>query len=597
VNIHYRRFGGTTCEETFVKLRSILLGGVCCLALIAGCGPREKIVARVGREKITSQDFKDEFLRRYRSEDNAQRQPYPVREKVVRDMATERAMYLEGCERGLDKRQQVTDQVDQLARRQALDMLYQTQVMDKVVTEAAARKFYDMGSQEVKARHILLKTSPTDTAHSDTAKVLARLDSVKRAIAAGLDFKTAAAKFSEDATSAADSGDLGWFQWGRMVDQFQQAAWKTDAGKMVGPVRTPYGYHLIFVEQKRPVAGRPAYETVKEQVKTQMRDAEGQKLNETARAYVEELHKSRKLVYNQANLDVFRKRVLDPTVSQTQALGPMFTAEQKALVAATYKGGKVTVDSLIQKVGSNAARVNWNDPQSVLDLVHAVVEPKFLQDDAEAKGFYRKALHSPTVEAERRRAVTALLEKEEITDKVQPTTDDERRFYESHLASFIQPEMRTVREIFFKDDSVKAARVRERALGGQDFTKLAIKFNEKESTQPDTGRLGPFEERLFGLIGKTAFALKNVGDVSAVLRIGKSFSVIQLLAVMPSRTKTFEEAQADVKRQARQTMTDDRRKALEETVLKKFKVELDAKALAAVWPLPEKPEDKISRQP
>jgi hypothetical protein len=312
---------------------------------------------------------------------------------------------------------------------------------------------------------------------------------------------------------------------------------------------------------------------------------------------VEKLRESRKLVYNQANLDVFRKRVLDPTVSQTQALGPMFTAEQKALVVATYKGGKTTVEDLIQKVGSNAARVNWNDPQSALDLVHAVVEPKFLQDDAEAKGFYRKVLRSPAAEAERRRAVTALLEKEEITDKVQPTADDERRFYETHLANFIQPEMRTVREIFFKEDSVKAVRVRERALRGEDFTRLALKFNEKESTKPDTGRLGPFEERLFGLIGKTAFALKNVGEVSGVLRIGKSFSVIQLLAILPSRTKTFEEVQADVKRQNRQTMTDDRRKALQDTVLKKFKLEFDAKVLAAVWPPPEKPEDKISRQP
>jgi parvulin-like peptidyl-prolyl isomerase len=574
-----------------------MLCGTFCLALIAGCGPREKIVARVGREKITTQDFKDECLRRFRSEDNAQRQPYPVREKVLREMAVERAMYQEGCALGMDKRQQVTDQVDQIARRQALDMLYQTQVVDKVVTEAATRKFYDMGNQEVKARHILLKTSTADSALSDTSRILARLDSIKRAMAAGLDFKTAAARFSEDATSAADSGDLGWFQWGRMVEGFQQAAWKTDAGKMVGPVRTPYGYHLIFVEQKRPVAGRRSYDEMKEQIKAQMREAEGQKLNETARAYVEKLRESRKLVYNQANLDVFRKRVLDPTVSQTQALGPMFTAEQKALVVATYKGGQATVDDLIQKVGSNAARVSWNDPQSVSDLLHAIVEPKFLQDDAEAKGLYRKVLRSPAVEAERRRAVTALLEKEEITDKVQPTAADERRFYETHLANFIQPEMRTVREIFFKEDSVKAVRVRERALRGENFTRLALKFNEKESTKPDTGRLGPFEERLFALIGKTAFALKNVGEVSGVLRIGKSFSVIQLLAILPSRTKTFEEVQADVKKQNRQTMTDDRRQALEDTVLKKFKLEFDAKVLAAVWPLPEKPEDKISRQP
>jgi parvulin-like peptidyl-prolyl isomerase len=574
-----------------------MLGASLGIALIAGCGPREQTVARVGREKITTQDFKEECLRRFRTEENLQRQPYHVREKVLRDMAVSLAMFQEGRAQEIDKRQQVVDQVDQIARRQALDLLYQTQVVDKVISEAALRKTYDMGNHEIKARHILLKTSTVDTALSDTAKVFARSDSIKRAIAAGLDFKAAAVRFSEDATSAADSGDLGWFQWGRMVDEFQQAAWKTEPGKIAGPVHTMFGYHLILVEEKRPVAGRRSYDEMKEQIKSQLREAEGQKLNETARAYVENLRKSRKLIYNEANLDVFRKRVLDPSVSQTQSLGPVFTAEQKALVAATHKSGQVTLDDLIQKVGNNAARVNWNDPQSTLDLVHAVVEPKFLQEDAEAKGLYRQALRSPAAEAERQRAVTALLEKEEITDKVQPTGDDERRFYELHLASFIQPEMRTVREIFFKEDSVKAARVRQRALRGENFARLALQFNEKESTKPDTGRLGPFEERLFGLIGKTAFGLKNVGEISGVLRVGKSFSVIQLLEISPSRTKSLEEAQADVKRQTRQTMTDERRAALEETLLKKFKLDFDAKILAALWPMPEKPEDKIARQP
>jgi peptidyl-prolyl cis-trans isomerase C len=581
-----------------VRLRHICVGVGLAFALIAGCGPREPIVAHVGREKITAREFKDELLRRYHTEENAQRQSYQAREKVLQDMAVNLAMYQQGCALGMDKRPQVMAEVEQVARLQALDSLYQTQVVDKVVSEAAARRFYEMGSHEVKARHILLKVPAADSARADTARILARADSIKRAIAAGLDFKTAAVKFSEDATSAADSGELGWFQWGRMVDEFEEAAWKTEPGKVVGPVRTPYGYHLILVEEKRPVAGRRGdYAQMKERIKAQMRESEGQKLGETARAYVEKLHQTRKLVYNQGNLDLFRQRLLDPSISRTQPLGPVFTAEQKALVVATYKGGQVTVDSLIQKIGNNAARVNWDDPQSVRDVVNAVAEPKFLQDDAEAKGFYRKALRSPEVEAAKRRGVTGLLEKEEITDKVQPTEEDDRRFYEAHLANFIQPEQRTVREIFFKDDSLKAVKVRQRALRGEDFARLALKFNEKESTKPENGRLGPFEERVFGLIGKAAFSLQNVGDVSDILRIGKSFSIIQLLDILPSRTKTFEEAQADVKRQNRQAMTDARRQELEDSVLAKFKLETDAKALAAVWPLPEKPEDKIARQP
>jgi peptidyl-prolyl cis-trans isomerase D len=249
-------------------------------------------------------------------------------------------------------------------------------------------------------------------------------------------------------------------------------------------------------------------------------------------------------------------------------------------------------------VGPNAQRVNWNDAQSTTDLVNAIVEPKLLEADAEKQGFFKAAQKDPDVQREKRQAVVRLLEKEEITDKINPTGDDERRFYESHLADFIQPEMRTIREIFIKEDSAKAVQVRAQALKGGDFRKLAQRYNEKESTRPDTGRLGPFDEKRFGLIGKTAFALAKPGDISAVIPIGKNFSVVALLEVIPSRTKTFEEAAVDAKRLTRQALTDERQKALEKELLDKYKLTVDGKVLASAWPLPEgASQDKITREP
>jgi hypothetical protein len=319
-----------------------------------------------------------------------------------------------------------------------------------------------------------------------------------------------------------------------------------------------------------------------------------------ARTYVENLHKSYNLKYNDANIEVFRKKVNDPQTAKNQELGPAFTAEQKKLEVATSKIGPVTVDSLIAKVGPNAHRVEWNDPQTVKDLIHSIVEPKFLEQDAESQGYYKKAMNDPAAKAEIRQGLMGQLEKQEVTDKIKPTDADEHRYYETHLANFIQPEMRIIREIFVKADSMKAVRVRDRALKGEDFKKLATRFNEKESTQPDTGKIGPFEEKRFGLIGKTAFTLAEPGDISAVTPTGKNFSVIQLLAIDPSRTKSFEEAQSEVKRLNRQAMTDQAMKNLEEKALKDFKYEVDAKVLSSAWPVDKNapanpPSDKVGR--
>jgi parvulin-like peptidyl-prolyl isomerase len=299
-------------------------------------------------------------------------------------------------------------------------------------------------------------------------------------------------------------------------------------------------------------------------------------------------------------MEVFRKKLEDPQTPKNQDLGTVFTADQKKLVVATYKGGQVTVDSLIAKVGPNAHRVEWNDKQVVQDVVNSIVEPQFLEKDAESQGYYKKAMNDPAAKSEMRQGMIGQLEKQEVTDKIKPTDADDKRYYDTHLSNFIQPEMRTIREIFVKSDSMKAVRVHDRAVKGENFMKLALRFNEKESTQPDTGKIGPFEEKRFGLIGRNAFTLQKPGDISAVVPTGKNFSVIQLMEILPSRTKTLEESLAEVKRQNRQAMTDEAMKALEEKSLKDFKYEVDAKVLASAWPVEKNattnpPNDKVGR--
>ena len=286
-----------------MQTRKFVVFGLALVIALAGCGPREAVVAKVGREKITLKDFKNTFVQRFKGEENAARRSYQDREKLIQEMALDLAKYQEGIARGIDKRPEVAEQIEQLANRKALDLLYQKQVIDAVINDQTAKAFYDKSGEELRARHVLLKTSPVDSAQVDTVRVRARMDSIKRAIAGGLDFKAAAARFSEDASSAADSGELGWFGWGRMVPEFQDAAWAGKPGKIVGPVHTNYGYHLILIEEKRPVKDRPDYASSKDAIKNQLRDIESQKLMETARAYLEALRAKVKLTYNEANLE------------------------------------------------------------------------------------------------------------------------------------------------------------------------------------------------------------------------------------------------------------------------------------------------------
>ncbi|MEM8486314.1 MAG: peptidylprolyl isomerase [Bacteroidota bacterium] len=100
----------------------------------------------------------------------------------------------------------------------------------------------------IRARHILFRI--TDT--SDEGKRTTRNEalSVKSRLEAGEDFDTLAKLFSSDNSSAIRGGDLGWFGRGKMVEAFENAAFGAREGRIVGPIESRFGYHLIEVTDK-----------------------------------------------------------------------------------------------------------------------------------------------------------------------------------------------------------------------------------------------------------------------------------------------------------------------------------------------------------
>ncbi|MGB3096718.1 MAG: peptidylprolyl isomerase [Candidatus Deferrimicrobiaceae bacterium] len=104
--------------------------------------------------------------------------------------------------------------------------------------------------EQVRARHILVKVAP---GAGEEGKRAARekIEAILEALRAGGDFAEVARKRSEDST-AARGGDLGIFPRGTMVMPFEDAAFALEAGAVSDPVETPFGLHLIKVEERIP---------------------------------------------------------------------------------------------------------------------------------------------------------------------------------------------------------------------------------------------------------------------------------------------------------------------------------------------------------
>ena len=132
-------------------------------------------------------------------------------------------------------------------------------ITEDTLQTAYASKFPEgSGEQEYKASHILVETE------QEVRDLLVMLDD-------GVDFGGLATEHSIG-PSGPRGGDLGWFGKGQMVTPFENAVMGMDAGTYVGPVQTQFGYHLIFLNDRR-VTAPPPFEDVRSELEVEIQNA------------------------------------------------------------------------------------------------------------------------------------------------------------------------------------------------------------------------------------------------------------------------------------------------------------------------------------
>lgn len=141
------------------------------------------------------------------------------------------------------------------------------------------------------ARHLLLRLK-SDASREEVQQVKKRLLEIRGKILAGMPFKEAADRYSEDPSVKSNHGDLGFFKKSDMVSEFAEAAFKLEPGEISEPVKTPFGYHLIeLVEFER--RSKKSFDELKEKIMQQ----EYQERFETMyKQYIEKLKENAEIV-------------------------------------------------------------------------------------------------------------------------------------------------------------------------------------------------------------------------------------------------------------------------------------------------------------
>ncbi|AWW33121.1 peptidylprolyl isomerase [Echinicola strongylocentroti] len=140
---------------------------------------------------------------------------------------------------------------------------------------------------QVKVSHILVRTDPTDPLTEDRAR--RKITDIYSALQNDdTSWKSVCTTYSEDASSRENGGTLPWFGVGSLMKEFEEAAFSlSELGEISSPVKTSYGYHIIRLEDKKPLA---SYEEMEESLRSKiLRDSR----SELIRSQVTAIQKAR----------------------------------------------------------------------------------------------------------------------------------------------------------------------------------------------------------------------------------------------------------------------------------------------------------------
>ncbi|HXK50601.1 MAG TPA: peptidylprolyl isomerase [Clostridiales bacterium] len=127
---------------------------------------------------------------------------------------------------------------------------------DSLITDEEIEKYFNENPNEFPKTaeqrnfdYVIFSTAPTA---KDSALALDDINYALTQLDNGIAFEEVAKNYSED-PSAKSGGDLGYFERGKMVPEFEKAAFEAEIGEIVGPVKTKFGYHIIKVTDKKKV--------------------------------------------------------------------------------------------------------------------------------------------------------------------------------------------------------------------------------------------------------------------------------------------------------------------------------------------------------
>ncbi len=523
-----------TRYSTILLLISLLLA-----ATMIGCGKSgDEVLAKIGSDKITVQDF-ERLVPSLGSQFESAQDEFDKRRTILDSIIVTRLLVQAAYDKGLDNLEAVARAMSDNRDRFLLEALYDKHVASLAsATDAEVREGWDFQGSKVRALHILTETE-------DSANVL--FEQLK----SGVDFEQLAYECSMDPSARNNRGDLGYFTWGAMDEDFERAVFAMEVGEISPPVKSPFGYHLIKLVDKTENELRESFADAKAGIKNLILNRKRQRLTRDYFSGIDERYA--------VNLDttiaeyVIRKREqlyppqLLPNIPKNDFDDDQLDRNEQELILATWNGGQISLIEYLERARTQlppANRPNFDNYEGLKGAISNIVRTDILVQEAISEGLESSEMYQWKTRIFKEYSMADVMRSDSLPKPVKPTEEDIRAYYDQNQAEFTIPGAVHLYEILISDE-MQAQRLAKEVRSLKDFQSKAAELTERPGYRAKKGDLGFVQEKYFPELFRAAFnAPKN--KVGGPIRTMQRYSVFYPVDRRPAMIKDFLTVKADI---------------------------------------------------
>ena len=528
--------------------------------LFAGTEKKDNpILAVIGSHQITLSEFSDRYTD-YLVSAGVQ-DKYYIREAILNNMINEVILYYYDDNKSIFNDLEYSNEMEWVRKQAILAFLKDQEVYAKIsVTEDELRDAFVKVNENISARHLFAATE-------DEANNLYKL------LQMGFEFNTLAKQVFTDSVLQNNGGYLGYFTWGDMDPEFEDAAFKLKIGEISKPVKTAYGYSIIKLEDRQPHPLLTEYEfqTKKNKLEQTLRL---RKRNPFERNYLNQIYDKSKVIFNEQALEELWENMR--SISTVENIN-----RNNDEVSCVEYDGKKYLSSLIEQKISEIPSYHKNKITS-REALKAVIEGLIIQerlyDEAIKKGYdtvsvVKKTVHKLQDNTFLKFKLLNILEAAIVSDS------ELIEYYKNNIHYFTLPEEINLQEIIVDRKDLSDSLL-ELIKSGKDFGELARNFSLRDWSAKNNGEIGFSPIDKFGNLKET-FSNSNVGELIGPVRIENYYGLFKILGKKDPRPIEF----SIIKKSVRDAFIFEQRTKLRDEYINKIRngleIKIDYKLLAS----------------